>query len=378
MRGVSIAGVALTPIGEHWELSLRDLFCEVALKALEDSELQHIDALYIANMSGAPLQGQLHLGAMMSDALGLRRIPAIRVEAAQASGGVAIHEAYLAVASGLYDVVMVVGVEKMSDAPPANVRSTLAMAEDQEYTAYTGVTEVGLCAMMHRLYMERFRAKPEEIATLAVVSHEHAVGCLHAQYPFRINIERILSSPMEADPIHLLECSGIGDGAAALILTPRDGGEVEIAASAVASDHYFITEREDPLTLEAVREASSRAYRAAGVSPKDIDLVEIHDSTTILGILSLEDLGFATKGEGASYVAEGNIYREGDIPTNTFGGLKARGNPTGATGVYQVAEVAIQLFGKADRCQIEGAEVGLAENLGGVASTCSVIILRRR
>jgi acetyl-CoA C-acetyltransferase len=200
MRGVSIAGVALTPVGEHWEFSLRDLFCEAALKALEASGVDSIDALYVANMGAATIQGQLHLGAMMADTLGLRGIPAIRVEAAQASGGAAVHEAYLAVASSLYDFVLVVGVEKMSDALPVEARSTLAMAEDQEYTAYTGVTEVGLCALLHRLYMERYGAKPEEIAKLAVVSHEHAVGCPHAQYPFKLTLERVLSSLWRPTP----------------------------------------------------------------------------------------------------------------------------------------------------------------------------------
>jgi len=377
MRPVYIAGVALTPIGEHWELSLRDLACEAALKALEKAEVERIDALYVANMGAAPLQSQLHLGALMADALGLYGLPAMRVEAAQASGGVAVHEAHLAVASGLYDSILVVGVEKMSDALPQEVRSALAMAEDQEYTAYTGVTDVGLCALLHRLYMERYEAKPEEIAALAAISHEHAVGCPHAQYPFRVSVERILSSPMEADPIHMLECSGIGDGAAALVLT-ADRGDVEIAASTVAVDHFFLTERGDPLILEAVRAASRRAYERAGISPRDVDLVELHDSTTIMGILSLEDLGFVEKGFGARYVSEGNVRRGGELPVNTFGGLKARGNPVGATGVYQVAEIALQLLGEAGRCQVEDAEVGLAENLGGIASTASITILRRR
>ena len=377
MRPVYIAGVALTPIGEHWELSLRDLACEAAIKAVEKSEIEGLDSLYVANMGGATLQSQLHLGALMADALGLHGLPAMRVEAAQASGGVAVHEAYIAVASGLYDNVLVVGVEKMSDALPHEVRSTLAMAEDQEYTAYTGVTEVGLCALLYRLYMDRYDAKPEEVAALAAISHEHAVGCLHAQYPFRISVEKILSSPMEADPIHMLECSGIGDGAAAIILT-AEGGDVEVASSSVATDHFFLTERGDPLTLRAVRLASQRAYKMADVTHEDVDLVELHDSTTILGVLSLEDLGFAEKGFGARYIAEGNVRRGGELPVNTFGGLKARGNPVGATGVYQVAEVAMQLLGEAGRCQVEDAEVGLAENLGGVASTCSVTILRRR
>ncbi|MFQ6053446.1 MAG: beta-ketoacyl synthase N-terminal-like domain-containing protein [Candidatus Bathyarchaeia archaeon] len=379
MRRVAIAGVGLTPVKEHWEVSIRELFAEAALKALDEAGTDEIDALYISNMGSALLQRQLHLGAMMADALGARGIDAVRVEAASASGGVAFHEGVKAVASGLHDCVLVGGVEKMSDALPGEIVASLAMAEDQEYTAYTGVTKVGLCALIHRMYMERFGVGAEEIAMFAVRGHEHAVGCPHAQYPFKVSIERVLASPMEADPIHILECSGIGDGAAAVLLRPAGEVEdgVEVASTAVATGVYYLTERADPLAFDAVRRAAARALEASGVSHDEIDVLEVHDDTTIAGVVSLEDLGFVGKGEGAGYVAEGNTARDGELPTNTFGGLKARGNPLGATGLYQIAEVAMQIRGEAGRCQVDGAETGMAQSMGGLGSTCAVAVLRR-
>lgn len=379
MRGVAVAGVGLTRVREHWEKSLRDLFAEAALKTFEAAGTDEIDALYVSNMCSATFQGQLHLGAMMADAIGKRGIAALSVEAASASGGVAFHGGVKAVASGLHDCVLVGGMEKMSDALPGEVAASLAMSEDQEYTAYTGVTKVGLNALIHRHYMDRFGAGADEIAMFAVRGHEHSVGCPHAQYPFKVSIERVLASPMEADPIHMLECSGIGDGAAAVLLSPIEEVDdgVEVASTAVATDSYYLTERPDILTFDAVSKAAARAFEEAGVSHSDIDVLEIHDDTTITGVIALEDLGFVEKGKGADFVAEGNTSRDGELPTNTFGGLKARGNPLGATGLYQIAEVAMQLRGKASQCQVEDAEMGLAQNVGGLGSTCAVTILRR-
>jgi len=330
-------------------------------------------------MGSAAHQRQLHLGAMMADALGKRGIAALRVEAASASGGVAFHEGVKAVASGLYDCVLVGGVEKMSDVLPAEVASSLAMSEDQEYTAYTGVTKAGLSGLIHRHYMERFGVAAEEIAMLAVTGHEHAVGCSHAQYPFKTSLERVMASPMEADPIHVLECSGIGDGAAAILLRPADeiADGVEVTSTALATDVYYLTERPDILTFGAVERAAGRAFKAADISHHDVDVLEVHDETTITGVISLEDLGFIEKGKGAAFVAEGGTARGGELPTNTFGGLKARGNPLGATGLYQIAEIYLQLKGKAGPCQVDNVETGMAQNLGGLGSTCAVTILRR-
>jgi acetyl-CoA C-acetyltransferase len=379
MRAVSIAGIGLTKISEHWGKSLKELFTDAANAAFEDAGTREIDAMYVANMGAPILQGQMHLGAMLADSLGKRGVPAMSIGAASASGGVAFHEGVKAVASGFSDCVLVGGVEKMSDGLPEEVHSTLAMAEDQEYTAYTGVTNTGLNALIHRSYMETYGVTEEEIAMFAVRGHEHAVGSKHSQYPFKVAIDRILASPMEADPIHMLECSGVGDGAAAVVLMPADKAPegVEVAATSVATGPYYLAGRKDILTFDAVMTAAERAYKMAGITSGEVDLVEVHDETTITGVVSLEDLGFVEKGKGAAYVADGGTMRDGETPTNTFGGLKARGHPLGATGLYQIGEIGLHLQGKAGPCQVEGAKVGLAESLGGLGSTCAVTILRR-
>ncbi len=379
MRNVAIAGVGFTRVGEPWERSVKELFAEAAVAAMKDSGSPAVEALYVANMSGGHLQHQLHLGAMMAEAIGKPGIFATRVEAGQASGGVAFHEGVQAVASGRCDSVLVGGVEKMSDMLPECVASSQATAEDQEYVAFTGVTKTGLSAILHRMYTERFDVKPEDVAMFAVRGHDNAVGCAHAQYPFKLSIERVMASPMEADPIHVMECSAVCDGAAAILLRPTEtvSGGVEVAATAVATDALSIAQRSDPLILGAVKKAAEKAYMLAGVSPKDVNVLEVMDDTTIDGVLSLEGLGFAEMGEGAALATSGGTSREGQIPTNTFGGLKARGNPLGATGVYQVAEVALQLRDAAGPSQVKGARIGMAQSMASVGSTCSVAILRR-
>jgi acetyl-CoA C-acetyltransferase len=376
MRKVAVAGVGLVKVSEHWGKPIGALFADAALQAMKDAGTDDVDGLYVSNMSGALMQEQLNMGALMADAIAKQGLHAVRVEAGSASGGVAFHEAVKAVASGYSDCVLVAGVEKMSDVLPEVVTKSLAMEEEQEYSAYTGVTKPGLSAMLYRLYLGLY-AEPSEVGMMAVQSHDNAVGCRHAQYPFRMSIERAMDSPMEADPIHMMECAGVGDGAAAIVLVPADTDGVEVAATTVATDYCSLPMREDPLTLGAVRKAAEKAYKLAAVKPGDIDLVEVQDDFTINGVLSLESLGLVERGKAAKFVAEGGAARDGELPTNTFGGLKARGNPLGATGVYQVAEVALQLRGAAGDHQVEDAKVGLAQNMGGLGSTCAVTILRR-
>jgi acetyl-CoA C-acetyltransferase len=376
MRKVSLAGIGFIKIKEYWERPLSALFADAALAAMKDAGTDKLDKLYVANMGSAVFQDQLNVGAIMADAISKPHLPAVRVEAGCASGGAAFHEAVREVASGYSDCVMVGGVEKMSDVLPESVTTLMAMAEEQEYTAYTGVTNAGLSAMLHRLYLDSY-ASPEEVGMMAVKSHDHAVNCGHAQYPFKMSIERAMASPMEADPIHSMECSGIGDGAAAIILTPLKGSGIEVAGSAVATDYCSLCHREDPLVFNAVKTASDKAYKMADIKPSDVDLAEVHDDFTINGVLSLESLQFCEKGKAASIVANGGIERNGVIPTNTFGGLKARGNPLGATGVYQIAEITLQLRGAAGEHQVKDAKIGLAQNMTGLASTCAVNILRR-
>lgn len=385
-KRVFVIGAGATKVDEHWDKSLRDLAVEALLAAIRDAGIdrREVEALYVGNMMSGQLQGQEHLGALVATWAGLVGVAAFKVEAACASGGAALHQAYLAVASGLYDCVAVVGVEKMTDALPHDVTSALLAAEDQDYVAFTGATFVGLNALVYRLYMSKYGVKQEGIARFAVHCHKMAVNNPYAQYRREVSLEEVMSSPLIADPIRLLECAPVGDGAAALVLcsedflkrSPRDE-IVEIAGSAVATDILSVHERKDPLAMAGLRRATEAAMKRAGVEASDIDVLEVHDAFTILGVLSLEALGYAPPGKGWQLVSEGELEPGGRIPTNTMGGLKARGHPVGATGVYQVFDVVRQLRGEAGPNQVDGAEVGMTQNLGGVAGTVAVHVLRR-
>ncbi|HHL41058.1 MAG TPA: hypothetical protein ENJ36_00200, partial [Candidatus Bathyarchaeota archaeon] len=286
MRKVKIAGVGLIRVSEYWDKPIQSLFAEASMKSMKDAGIDAVDKVYVSNMGGSLMQDQLNLAAVMADSLGTPGLPATRIEAGSASGGVAFHEAVQAVASGYSDAVMVTGVEKLSDILPEVVTTGLAMAEEQEYTAYTGVTKAGIAAMIHRLYMDLY-ATPEEVCMMAVKSHEHAVGCKHAQYPFKMSLQRAMSSPMEADPIHMMECSGIGDGAASLILVPADDEGVEVAGTAVSTDYTSIAARQDPLEMKAIKTAADRAYKMAKIKATDIDLAEVQDDFSINGVLGI-------------------------------------------------------------------------------------------
>jgi acetyl-CoA C-acetyltransferase len=384
LREVGIIGIGCTKVGEHWGTPLRDLFAEAALKALDDSGLEKIESLYVGNMLSAHAQKQEHLGALMADNIGISGVQALKVEAACGSGGMAIHEGFKAVASGLVDFVMVGGVEKMTDISTPEVTMALMMAENREYSAFSGITFVGLNALCSRLYMETYEVKPEEMMAFPVNDHNNAVNNPHAQYPFKITVERAMQSAMVADPIHLYECCGIGDGAAAVILCPLEIAKklekpvIEVSASTTATNVLNLYERDDLLDFAATRNAVNQAYAMANISKRDVDVLEVHDAFSVVGVLSLEALGFAERGMGARFAAEGKIALDGEIPTNTMGGLKARGHPIGATGVYEIVELAMQLRGEAGKNQVEDAEVGLTQNVGGVDSTAIIHVLRRR
>jgi len=382
VRRVAIIGVGCTSVGEIWDKSLKDLAVEASLKALDDAGIENVDRVYIGNALSPILQYQTNLASIIIDSLGFNNSSSILVEAADASGGLAFHEAFKAVRSGLIDYALVVGVEKMSDSKPSEVASALMSFEDQDYVAFTGVTQAGLHALLLRIYMEKFNVKHEDIALFAVNAHKNASKNPYAQFKNIIRVEDVLKSPLIADPLRLLEYVGISDGAAAVVLCPLEKAEkfrsnfVEILASATAVDKLFLTERDDILTFNSTRIAAEKAFKEAKVSPKDIDVVEVHDSSTIAGIISLEDLGFCGKGEGASFVSQGKIDLNGELPTNTMGGLKGRGHPIGATGVYQIIEVVWQLRGEAGKNQVDGAKIGLTQNIAGLGSSAVVNILR--
>jgi acetyl-CoA C-acetyltransferase len=382
MRDVSILGIGQTVVAEHWGRSIRDLGAEAAGKAREDAGIERVDALYVGNMLSGILCGQENLATLLADALGLLPIEAMKIEAACASGGAALRAASLAVASGAHDYALVVGVEKMTDLMTDGVTAALATAADADYEAGLGISFVALNALLMRRYMHEHGVRHEDFASLTINSHRNAIDNPHAMYRQPITADDFARSPIVADPINILDSAGICDGAAAVLIGPaseagraRRGG-VRIAASACATDSVGLAERPDPLDWRAVGESARQAYRQAGVGPKDIDLYEIHDAFSIVSVLSLESAGFADRGTALKLAAEGRIAREGDVPICTLGGLKGRGHPVGASGIYQIVEVVQQLRGEAGAAQIKGARTGMAQSVGGSGSVSVTHILQ--
>ncbi|CAI1493037.1 MULTISPECIES: thiolase domain-containing protein [Thermococcus] len=385
MRKAVIIGAGMTPVGEHWKLSLRDLAVEALLKAMEDAGVDKVDSLYVGNMVSGPFVEQENLGALIADWAGLGNIPAVKIEAACASGGAAVQEGVKAVLSGLEDVVAVVGVEKMTDAWPSDATRYLAYAADAEWELFHGASFVALNALIMRHYMKTYGYTEEDLALFAVNAHANGAKNPYAMFKRPIKVETVLKSPYIADPLKLFDASPVCDGAAAVIITtPEKAKElgvpkekwVEVAGMARAIDTINLANREDLLTLKAAKIAAEKAYKMAGVEPKDIDFFEVHDAFTVMAALSLEALGVAKKGEGAKLAREGQIAIDADYPIQTMGGLKARGHPVGATGVYQTVEAVLQLRGEAPN-QVPDAEVGLTQNIGGTGSNITVSIFRR-
>lgn len=381
MRDVSIIGIGQTKVGEHWGRSLRHLAADAVLAALKDAQVERVDALYVGNMIAGETAGQEHLGALVADFVGLRGVEAYKIEAACASGAAALRSGFVAVASGLMDFVVVVGVEKMTDAPGSAVTEALALAADGDYEAAYGLSFVSINALLMRRYMHEFGVPHEAFAGFTVNAHRNAAGNPNAMFRNPVTKEQFLAARMIADPINLLDSSPIGDGAAAVVLCPAEVARqytdrpVRVLASTVATDSVALHDRRDPLFLEAAALSAHRAYEEAGIRPEDLDLFELHDAFTITAALSLEACGFAPRGQGTRLAEEGEIALDGRIPISTMGGLKGRGHPVGATGVYQVVEVALQLRGEAGPNQIPHARLGMAQNIGGSGGTVVTHIL---
>jgi acetyl-CoA C-acetyltransferase len=387
MRSVSIIGVGCTKFGERWDVSLRDMIAEAGVLAIDDSNVigEQIDALYVGNMSGGRFVEQEHIGALIADCAGLSRlhIPSTRVEAACASGGLALRQGVLAVASGYHDIVIAAGVEKMTDVSGGTAADALAAAADREWECFLGATFPALYAMIAKLHMRRYGTTHHQMAQVAVKNHHN--GCLNpiAQYQMEITVDDVEKSPMVSDPLHVMDCSPISDGAAAVVLVPTEIARkfadtpIKIIGSGQASDTLALHDRRDLTTLDATVHAARSAFGQAKLEPKDIDVAEVHDCFTIGEILALEDLGFVEKGYGGKATEEGLTALDSRLPVNTSGGLKACGHPVGATGIKQAYEIALQLRGEAGRRQVDEAEFGLTHNVGGSGGTAIVHIMSR-
>ncbi|MFQ6037655.1 MAG: thiolase domain-containing protein [Candidatus Aminicenantales bacterium] len=383
MRDVAVIGTGMTKWGELWEKSLRSIFVETALLALKDAGVDRIDSMFVGSMSPGLFVGQEHLASLLADYLGQTPVPAARVETACASGGLAFRLGYIEVASGMSDIVLVGGVEKMTDVSGYEATYALGTASDQEYEGYHGITFPGLYALIARAHMEAYGTTREQLAMVAVKNHRHGAKNPLAQYPFEITVEAVLNSVMVADPLRVLDCSPITDGAAAVILCPAEMARksnrpvVKVIGSGHATDTIALSSRKDLTWLEATYQAGKKAYEMAGKKPEDIDVLEVHDCFTIAEICVLEALGVVPKGEGGRAAEEGWTALGGKIPVNTSGGLKSKGHPVGATGVAQVIEIVKQLRGEAGERQVKDARVGMTQNMGGSGGSTVVHILER-
>jgi len=395
MTDVVIAGIGQTPVGEHWEVSLRSMAVKVILAAIKDSGGLRPQALYVGNVLGATLSHQAHLGALLADFARLRfddgespdhraGIEAETIEAGGASGGAALRQGYLAVKSGLVDVALVVGVEKFTDVVGPEVEAALATATDGDFEAIQGVTPTAQAAMLARRYMHEFNLPVDGLAGFPLTAHANAAGNKNAMFRKAITLEAYHKAEPVSDPLNMFDVAPNADGAAALILTraellPKDFSHplVRVAASCSASDTLGLHNRLDPLWFSAAQVSVEQALRKAGMNREQVDLFEYHDAYSIFAALSLEAAGFAAAGQGWKLAADGSIGLTGQIPCATLGGSKARGNPGGATGVYQAVEAALQLQGRAGSNQIVGAKVALIQCLGGPAATAVTHILEK-
>lgn len=382
MRDVSIIGVGQTPVREHWDASLRELAVRAVLDAMRDAHVEDVDAIYVGNMLSGELTRQEHLGALIADQLGLSGAAAMKVEAACGAGGTAVHAGFLAVASGQYRRVAVVGVEKMTDLWNGSVTAGLAMAADGEYEAANGISFVGLNAMMMRRYMHEYDLVEQDFAPFAMNAHANAMHNPNAMFRKPVSAEQFTKAKKVADPISLFDASPVCDGAAAVILSRSENlngnaaRAIQIVGSTLATDTLALHDRQDPLWLRAVELGSIKAYAQAGITPQDVDLFELHDAFSIIAPMSLEAAGFARRGTGTYAARDGEISIGGKLPISTMGGLKARGHPIGASGVYQVVEAVQQLRGEAGKNQVQNARVAMTQSLGGIAATAATHILK--
>jgi len=383
MREVAVIGIGMTKWGELWKKSLRDIYVETALMAIDDAGVDRIDSMYIGSMSSGIFVGQEHIASLLADYLGCTPVPSTRVETACASGGLALRLGFMEVASGMSDVVLVSGVEKMTDVGGDQATYALGTAADQEYECYHGITFPGLYALIAVAHMAKYGTTRKQLAEVAVKNHRNGAKNPLAQFPFEVTAEAVMNSVKIADPLRILDCSPITDGAAAAIICPVDMAKkinkqvIKVIGSGHATDSIAISQRSDMTWLEATYRAGKSAYEMARKKPSDIDLFEVHDCFTIAELCVMEALGIVEQGKSGEAVEKGRTAIDGDIPVNPSGGLKSKGHPVGATGIAQVVEIVKQLRGESGERQVKGARVGLSQNMGGSGASTVVHVFER-
>jgi len=382
MREVAVIGIGQTRVAEYWDRSLRDLAGEAALDALQDAGITGVDGVFVGNMMSGSANRQQQLGAFVADWIGVRYANAIHIESACSSGAAAFRSALIAVASGMMDIALAVGVEKMTDSPLEEITAELATAADADWESFQGLSFVAINALIMKRYMHEYGWKHEDFANFSINAHANAVHNPNARLRSPITQEDYLRGAMVAPPINIMDASPVGDGAAAAVLVPLEllnrfpqNKPVRVLGSAGATDTIAVHSRKDPLWLPAAESSAASAYQQAGITAKEIDLFELHDAFSIMAALSLESCGFCERGKGPQMAIEGEILPTGRIPIATRGGLKARGHPVGATGIYQIVEIVQQLRGEAGGNQLERARIGMAQNIGGSGSNIITHIL---
>jgi acetyl-CoA C-acetyltransferase len=387
MREILVLGIGQTPVSENFEQSLREIAGEAVFSALLDAGVETADGMFVGNMLSGILSRQENLGALVADWVGLRGKDAIKVEAACGSGAAALRMAIMAVGSGEMETAIAMGVEKMTETKGGDTTAALATAADADYEVIHGLSFVALNALVMQRYLYQYGWKHTDFAPFSINAHANAVHNPFARLQEPITEKDYQRARMIADPINLLDASPIGDGAAAILIASseniryfsqsRNGhSPVTIIASASATDTLAVHSRRDPLWLSAAEKSALEAYSQAGIMPEDIDVFELHDAFSIMSALSLEACGFSQRGQGPRLGLDGEICLGGRIPISTRGGLKARGHPVGATGIYQIVEVVQQLRGEAGLTQVNNARIGMAQNIGGSGATIITHILR--
>ena len=385
MTDVVITGVGSTPVGEHWDTSLRELALHAIEAAIQDSGGIQPQALFVSNLLAPTVSDQAHLGALIADFAGLTAIEAVTIEGAGASGGLALRQAYLMVAAGAADAALVCGVEKLTDKTGSGVEAAISTAVDSDYEAVQGLTPTAQSALLMRRYMHEFEVSHDSFAGFPLVAHANGVNNPNAMFRRAIKVESYQRAGMVSEPLNMFDIAPGADGSAALLLARDDllppsfsHPSVRISGSSSVTDTLALHDRPDPLTFQAARLSAERACRQAGILPADIDLFELFDAYSIYAALSLEAAGFAERGQGWRLAEDGALSLDGTLPISTFGGLKARGNPGGATGVYQVVEAVLQLRGQAGENQVADAHRALVQCLGGPASSAATHVLERK
>ncbi len=384
MNDVIIAGIGQTPVGEHWDRSLRSLATQAMRQSMKDAGGLAPQALFAANVLAPNLSRQAHLAALLADYAGLTGLEAATFEAGGASGGAALRQGVLAIESGLVDVALIVGVEKITDMIGPELEGAAASMTDSEYESAHGLTPTAQAALLARRYQHEHTLPADGLAGFPLTGHANGVGNCNAMYRKAISLEAYQKAEMVNDPLNLFDIAPHADGAAALVLARRDcipanfrHPLVRVAASVSVSDSLALHDRPDPLYFSAVQQSAEAALEKAGMTRQQVDLFEYYDAYSIIAALVLEAAGFASRGDGWKLALEGSIALTGQIPCATMGGLKARGNPLGATGVYQAVEATLQLRGQAGANQIANAQVALIQSLAGPAALAVSHILER-